>query len=81
VFMRLTNDCHLWIDEQRYGRLLGYQPRWLAAGSYITDGAFMDNVHRQPSPRGTYRMRVVLIIGDVAHAVDYPSDWRQFDVT
>lgn len=79
VFLRLRNGTELWIDRKKQ-HILGYRPRYLDAGCYVTDRPFMDEVHRQRLPAGRYRIKAVLITGDVAHQKEWPTDAKSFDV-
>jgi len=76
VLMQLTAPVNLWFDEQRHSHIVWYEPDTLLPGVYYTDSAFLDGMRRQPLSKGTYRIRVVLGIGDTEHLVEYESDWR-----
>jgi hypothetical protein len=75
VFMRLTEPTALALDGYK-----GLPAVPVGAGCYITDSAFMSGLHRARLPVGTYRLSVVLIIGDDRNRVRRQTEWRQFDV-
>lgn len=76
AILQLTEPVNLWLDEQRYNHLVTYEPDTLLPGSYLTDSAFLDGMHRQLLAPGTYRVRAVIAIGDSQHLVEHESDWR-----
>ena len=85
VFMKLDRPVESWIDRQRRPIALSRyrrpeRPVYLKAGCYVTDVPFLNRLHRQPLSSGEYRLRVVLILGDVKHQVEYYTPWRQFSV-
>lgn len=79
VFVRLKETTELWLDKKAQ-HPIGYRPIYTDAGSYVTDEAFLTRQHRQRLPRGACALRVVLIIGDVAHQVEQFTEWRDFGV-
>jgi hypothetical protein len=80
AFLRLPEPVHLWLDERRYSHIVAYEPQLLAAGSYLTDSAFLNDLHRQQLAVGVYRLRVVISIGDVSNFVEHATDWHTFTV-
>jgi hypothetical protein len=83
AFTTISTTSKFWLDR----RFVPDHPFWtepaiatLRPGTYLTDKPFLDQVHRQPLPPGTYRLRVVAILGDVAHEKTFTSDWKEIQV-
>jgi hypothetical protein len=76
AILQLKEPVNLWLDEQRYNHLVTYEPDTVPPGSYLTDSAFLDGMHRQPLAAGSYRIRAVIAIGDSDHLVEHDSEWR-----
>lgn len=76
AILQLKEPVDLWLDEQRYNHLVTYEPDTVLPGSYLTDSAFLDGMHRQSLAAGTYRIRAVIAIGDSGHLVEHESEWR-----
>ena len=80
AFTEISTTSKFWLDR----RFVPDHPFWtepaiatLRQGTYLTDQPFLDQVHRQPLPPGTYRLRMVAILGDVAHQRTFTSDWKE----
>lgn len=80
VFTRMTQQTVLWVDRKQKEHSPAYQLTPVAPGAYITDRAFMEGLHRQPLRAGTYRVRVVVIVGNVPDHKEYRTVWKQVDV-
>jgi len=72
--MRFQNDQKFWLDAKKFRYPV------VARGSYITDSAFLNELHREPLAKSIYELRVVVYLGDVEHQKDFSSPWRKFEV-
>src|SRR5262245_30932306 len=52
----------------------------LAPGTYVTDAPFLNRVHRQPLPPGTYKISVVVILGTGEHERVFSSSPKELRV-
>ena len=83
VFTVIRTTSKFWLDR----RFVPDHPFWqeppsatLRPGVYITDESFLAQEHRLQLTPGTYRIAVVLILGDVEHQRTFASEWKQIEV-
>ncbi len=83
TFAVISKTSKFWLDR----RFVPDHPFWsepadftLQPGTYVTDRPFLNRVHRQQLPSGTYNLAVVVILGDTEHERAFSSDWKQIRV-
>jgi len=81
VFTVLSRPSKFWLDRRFVPDHPFYsEPPDLFPGTYVTDGPFLDRVHRQPLPPGTYNIAVVVLLGDSEYERVFSSSWKELRV-